>query len=223
MPNPEGPCCISSYAVDPDAPDQVAPVTSPVASGYGPAGGGLTYKIDPGSPKYDKIASAAILACVPISPSRSVGLGAPSAAQTDAVLKNAYGTLVPTSGTNSMIGPRIDNKLAYAIQNTQVEIRFFHKNEEPPLETYGLPDNPNEFYPNEVGWQDTITVTVKYNFPLLPGAGRLLAKYVAPPGGGKDTVSEAIQHNGGVYTYPLEAQATIGNEGEKSMVTYVYQ
>ena len=141
----------------------------------------------------------------------------------DSILKDTYGTLVPSSCANSMIGPRIDNKLAYAMQNTQVEIRFFHKNEEPPLQTYGLPDDPNEFYSNEVGWQDTITVTVKYNFPLLPGAGRLLAKYVAPPGGGKDTVAETIQQNGGVYTYPLEAQATIGNEGEKSMVPYSYQ
>ena len=47
----------------------------------GPASGGLTYKIEPGSPKFNKIASAAILACVPISPSRSVGLGAPAATQ----------------------------------------------------------------------------------------------------------------------------------------------
>ncbi len=31
MPAPEGPCCISSYAVDPDAPDQVAPVANPTA------------------------------------------------------------------------------------------------------------------------------------------------------------------------------------------------
>ncbi len=85
------------------------------------------------------------------------------------------------------------------------------------------PTIPTSSISNEVGWQDTITVTVKYNFPLLPGAGRLLAKYVAPPGGGKDTVAETIQHNGGVYTYPLEAQATIGNEGEKSMVPYSYQ
>jgi hypothetical protein len=223
MADPEGPCCISSYAVDPDAPDQVTPEMNPKAADYGPAGGGLTYKVDPDSPKFRKIASAAILACVPISLSRDVGLGAPNATQTDAVLKNAYGTLAPSSGTNSKIGTRIDNKLAYAIQNTQVELRFYHKNQEPPLTTYYLPDDPNEFYVNEVGWQDTITVKVKYQFPLLPGPGRLLAKYVAPYGGGKDTVAEAIQNQNGLYTYPLQAEATIGNEGEKSAVTYVYQ
>ena len=141
----------------------------------------------------------------------------------DAVLKNAYGTLVPSSSANGRIGPRIDNKLAYAIQNTQVEIRFFHKNEEPPLQTYGLPDDPYEFYPNEVGWQDTITVTVKYNFPLLPGR-RAIAGEVrrAAPARGKTGGGSDPAH-GGVYTYPLEAQATIGNEGEKSVVTYVYQ
>jgi hypothetical protein len=228
MPAPEWTCCISSYSVDPNAPDQAAPDTNSTAAGYGPSSGGLTYLIEPGSPKYQKIASAAILACVPISPSRDVGLGAPSAAQMDEVLKNAYGTLAPSSSSNTKIGPRIDHKLAYAIENTQVEIRFFHKNEEPPLQTYDLGDDINgdlhpNFYPNEVGWQDTITVKVKYQFPLLPGPGRLLAKYVAPPGGGKDTVAESIQKHGGVYTYPLEAEATIGNEGEKSVVTYVYQ
>ena len=75
---------------------------------------------------------------------------------------------------------------------------------------------------NEVGWQDTITVTVNYQFPLLPGPGRMLARYVVGPSG-KDTVAATIQNQGGVYTYPLQASATIGNEGEKSVVTYVYQ
>ena len=221
-PTPEGPCCISSYAVDPDAPDQVAPELDPAAADYGPGSGGLTYKIEPGSPKFDKIASAAILACVPISPSRDLGLQAPTAAQMASVLKNAYGTLSPSSGSNSAIGPRLDRKLAYAMQNTDVQIRFFHKNQEPPLETYYEPDDPGEFYFNEVGWQDTITVTVNYQFPLLPGPGRMLARYVVGPSG-TDKVAAAIQKHGGVYTYPLQASATIGNEGEKSVVTYVYQ
>jgi len=234
MAAPEGPCCISSYAVDPDAPDQVAPELDPTAADYGPSSGGLTYKIEPGSPKFNKIASAAILACVPISPSRDVGSGAPAAAQMemDTVLKNAYGTLAPSSSSNAQIGPRLDHKLAYAVQNTDVQIRFFHKNREPPLEAYYeqsyndprdfVPNDYGEFYFNEVGWQDTITVTVTYQFPLLPGPGRLLARYVAGPSG-KDTVAEAIQNQGSVYTYPLQALATIGNEGEKSVVTYVYQ
>ena len=136
MAAPEGPCCISSYAVDPDAPDQVAPELNPTAADYGPGSGGLTYMIEPGSPKFNKIASAAILACVPISPSRDLGLPAPTAAQMDAVLKNAYGTLAPVRASNTAIGPRLDHKLAYAMQNTDVQIRFYHKNQEPPLQTY---------------------------------------------------------------------------------------
>jgi len=221
MAEPEGPCCISSYSIDPDATDQVAPELNRTASDYGPSSGGLTYKIEPGSRKFDKIASAAILACVPISPSRDLGLQAPTTASMASVLKNAYGTLSPSSGSNSAIGPRLDHKLAYAMNNTEVQIRFFHKNQEPPLETYYEPDDPGEFYFNEVGWQDTITVTVNYQFPLLPGPGRMLARYVVGPGG-RDKVAESIEKHSGVYTYPLQASATIGNEGEKSVVTYVY-
>jgi hypothetical protein len=240
MAAPEGPCCISSYEVDPDAPDQVAPELDATAADYGPSSGGLTYKIAPGSPKFNKIASAAILACVPISPSRDLGLQAPTDGQMDAVLKSVYGTLSPSSSSNSAIGPRLDRKLAYAINSTDVQIRFFHKNQEPPLVTYDegsyyyyliapdtriwdyVPDDFGDFASNEVGWQDTITVTVNYQFPLLPGPGRMLARYVVGPSG-KDTVAATIQNQGGVYTYPLQASATIGNEGEKSVVTYVYQ
>jgi hypothetical protein len=227
LPAPEGTCCISSYEVDPDAPDQVAPETNPKAADYGPSSGGLTYKIDPSGDKYDKIKAAAVLACMPISPSRDVGLGDAGRPHMAAAIKNAYGTLAPSSSANSKIGPRIDHKLAYAIKNTQVEIRFFHKNEEPPLQSYDLGDDINDlplhqnFYPNEIGWQDTITVKVIYNFPLLPGPGRLLAKF-APRPGGRDLTAESIQKNGGVYTYPLEAESTIGNEGEKSSVPYLY-
>ena len=221
MAEPEGPCCISSYSVDPQAPDQTPPELNPTASDYGPGSGGLTYKIQPGSPKFNKIALAAILACVPISPSRDLGLQV-TAAQMDAVLKEAYGTLSPSSSANSAIGPRLDHKLAYAMNNTDVQIRFFHKNQEPPLQTYDQPDDPGEFYFNEVGWQDTITVTVNYQYPLLPGAGRMLARFVAGPGG-TDPVASSIGKHDGVYTYPLQASATIGNEGEKSVVSYVYQ
>jgi hypothetical protein len=227
LPAPEGACCISSYAVDPDAPDQVAPETNPNAADYGPSTGGLTYKIDPNGFKYEKIRVAAVLACMPISPSRDVGAGDSGRPHLAAALKDAYGTLAPSSTASSTVGTRIDRKLAYALQNTKVEVRFFHKNEEPPLQTYDLGDDINDpplhpnFYPNEVGWQDTITVKVTYNFPLLPGPGRILAMF-APRPGGRDITSESIKKNGGVYTYPLEAESTIGNEGEKSSIPYLY-
>jgi hypothetical protein len=222
MPDPEGPCCISSYSLDPNARDQVAPELNPSASDYGPSSGGLTYIIQPGSPKFNKIASAAVLACVPISPSRDLGLGTATATQMDAVLKSAYSTMAPGSTSNGMIGPRLDHKLAYAMKNTDVQIRFYHKNQEPPLETYGEPEDLGEFYFNEVGWQDLITVTVTYQFPLLPGPGRMLARLLPSTGGTQDNVAGKIQRHSGSYTYPLQAQAAIGNEGEKSAVTHVY-
>ena len=108
-------------------------------------------------------------------------------------------------------------------QNTQVEVRFYHKNQEPPLMTYDLPDDPNEFYFNEVGWQDPITVTVNYQFPLLPGPGRLLAKY-SPGPAATDTVAATIQQAGRLlHLSRCRPRPRIGNEGEKSVVTYVYQ
>lgn len=220
----EGPDCISAYSIDPEAKDQVFPVIDPEASGYGPANGGLTYLIDPSGQKYEKIAAAAILACMPISPSRDVGATMPaSATQMATVLKAAYGALSPSSNSNGAVPRRLDNKLAYAMNNTQVEVRFFHKNQEPPLMTYYEWDDPAEFYFNEVGWQDMITVTVKHQFALLPGPGRLLARFAIGPQGGTDEIAETIEKNGKVHVYPLKASASIGNEGEKSAVTYVHR
>ena len=54
---------------------------------------------------------------------------------------------------------------------------------------------PDEvLFRNEFGWQDPITVTVKYHLALLPGPGRLLARYVAGPGGAADRVAQAISN-----------------------------
>jgi hypothetical protein len=222
MASPEGPNCISSYAPDPEATDQVFPVLDPQSPSYGPSGGGVTYLVQPGGPKYEKIASAAVLACMPISPSRDLGFTVPSGTAADDVLKAAYAALVPSSASNGAIPTRLDHKLAYAMSNTTVEVRFFHSNHEPPPVTYFLPDDPGEFYCNEVGWQDPITVTVKYNLALLPGPGRLLATYVVGPGGAPDQVSQAITNHGNFYSYPLTASITMGNQGEKPVIPYVY-
>ena len=120
-----------------------------------------------------------------------------------------------------MIGPRLDHKLAYAMQNTDVQIRFYHKNQEPPLETYGVAGRSRRvlFQRGRLAGHDHGDGELPV--PLLPGPGRLLARYVVGPSG-TDKVASAIQKQGGVYTYPLQAAATIGNEGEKSVVTYVY-
>ncbi|MGO8691288.1 MAG: TadE/TadG family type IV pilus assembly protein [Thermoguttaceae bacterium] len=209
--------CISAYEVDPDAPNQVAPALNPQAANFGPTAGGLTYLVQPGSDKYNKIASAAILACMPISPSRDLGFSAGDAAAAGAVLQEVYASVAPASQSNAAVPARLDHKLAYSSNNTKVQIRFFHKNEEPPLITYFLDPNPAEFAPNELGWQDTVTVTVNHDLALLPGPGRLLARWVVGPGG------QTITDHGTYYSYPLTASITMGNEGEKSALPYVYQ
>ena len=66
--------CISAHYADPEAEDQVPLMLDPLDPNYGPGEGGMTYIIQPGSPKYDKIASAAVMACMSISPSRDLGL-----------------------------------------------------------------------------------------------------------------------------------------------------
>jgi hypothetical protein len=220
----EGPNCISAYRRDPDAPDQRAPVLDPESPAYGPADGGLTYVVEPGfSPKYYRILGAAAMACAPISPSHDYGIplaGNPQVA-TDA-LTSAYLAMVPDAAANGRIPQRLANKMAYAIDNTEVEIRFYHKNSEPPLEvTYFLPPDIAEFRFNEVGWQDPLTVTVKHNLALLPGPGRLLIGLVGSPSTG-DRVSTRTYDKGAVYVYPLRASATLGNEGEKSILQQRY-
>jgi hypothetical protein len=216
----DGANCISSFSLDPAGTDQVAP------SPNGPSDGGETFLVAPGSPKYTKIASAAVLACMPISPSRSLGavLSAQDAA-TAAIIETAYAALAPNSTANPSTNSRIENKLAYAAANTVVEIRFCHSNLEPPLNQqwngpYNIAPYPDEFQFNELGWQDQITVTVKHNLALLPGPGRLLARYVAGIGGQQGSATNVYSD---LYTYPLVASATIGNEGEKPVIPYVYQ
>ena len=186
--------------------------------------GGLTFMVVPGSPKYQKIASAAAMACMPICPSRDLGLelSGPGPAASD-IVKSLYGSIAPDANLNPRASKRLENKLAYAMRNTSVEIRFFHCNREPPLVTHYRQQDPAEFrYLTELGWQDPITVTVNHNLALLPGPGRLLAREVQNPDGSPDEVSETIELVDGVYVYPLSASATLGNEGQKPVIRYVY-
>jgi len=216
--------CFSAYDVDLEAPDQIIPILDPDHPDYGPTPGGMTFRVNPQGPKFFKIASAAVIACMPISPSRDLGLEltgpGPAAAE---ILKALYATIDPGSADNARIARRLENKLAYAMQNTSIEIRFFHSNREPPLVPHDRPPDKEQFrYLQELGWQDPITVTVKHDLALLPGPGRLLAREVSHPDGSPDEVSQKIQQSGGVYVYPLEASATLGNEGEQSVIPYGY-
>jgi hypothetical protein len=220
LPGMEGANCISSFAFDPQAANQDIPEIDPNAADYGPSPGGVYYIVASGSPKYEKIASAAVLGVMPVCPSRDLGFGSqtqwPTAA---AALQSLYTSMAPSAATQPAAMRRIENKLAYALANTSVEIRFYHPNSEPPLQlTYFLPEDPDEFRFNELGWQDQVTVTVRHNLAMLPGPGRLLAKYGLGITGrsGSDVYAD-------VYTYPLSAKATIGIEGEKPVIPYVRQ
>ncbi|MBI1900006.1 MAG: hypothetical protein HYS13_02680 [Planctomycetia bacterium] len=179
-------------------------------------GPGQGYRIAPGSEKFEKIRFAAVMACVPISPSRSVGFR--TSAEELQSLMNVYGALDPEWGTNPMLPVRLHNKLAYSLENTQVEITFLHKESEPPIRRYDIPHNRDEFYYNEVGWQDPIKVTVTHKLALLPGPGRLLARSTVA--GGQDNVSAKIDKSGRTYVRELTASVTMGNEGEKPVLRY---
>jgi hypothetical protein len=197
-------------------------VLDPEAAGYGPSQGGVTCIIEPGSEKYDKIFSAAALALMPISPSRDWGGGGQGDhAGLAAAVKSAYRAIAPGSASNARVSARVDNKLAWAMAATELQIRFYHQNAEPPLLTHFIEDDPTEFRSNELGWQDQIQVKLKYDLALLPGPGRLLARFVPGPSG-DDKVSRNVRQQGDVYVYPLTASAIIGNEGEKPVLQYVH-
>ncbi len=205
----EGANCVAGYYIDPEADDQTP------FSLAGPTSGGMTYRLVESGYKYEKIRSAAVLGCMSASPSRSFGYPAPAAADS---LVAAYLAAAPRSAAaDSAIVARLRNKLAYADANTVVEVRFFHGNAEPPL----LPWTPTEFQPfRELGWQDQITCTVKHNLALLPGPGRLLFRSGLPGIAQSGAAGTNVFRD--LYTYPLSASATIGNEGEKSVIAYVH-
>lgn len=245
--------CISSFAADPETLGQVFPVLDPSHEDYGPgrASEGVTYLVRPSGPKYGKVATAAALACMPVCPSRDVGVAlTDQGARLADVVETAYGALAPASAANPKVFDRLRNKLAYALAATSVEIRFFHPNSEPPLVGYPhltdarYGDLP-EFQFNELGWQEPITVKVTHRLALLPGPGRLLARWspsrVDPysPSAGEvyqpeyassDRYAEPYEPSeddpsriGEVYVFCVTASATLGNEGEKSVIRYVHE
>lgn len=182
------------------------------------------YQLTPGGRKHQKIHQAAVLACLPLAPSRSLG-DAPNfaALETAHALAKVYLGLSPSSAANTRIPDRLANKLTYSFENTEVDVQFTHRmgephwNREPPLRLrYFTSPYPEEFQWNEVGWRDVITVTVTHHMALLPGPGRLLAR----PTHATDAVSQGIQQRRGTYVWPISATATLGNEGEKPLKTY---
>jgi len=191
---------------------------------------GAPYVVDFGvaqsSPKYTKIFEAAALACVPIAPSRAVretDLSALGRTSADDGLVALYATLVPASASNSVMPQRLRNKLAYSLQNTRVIISFVDKNSAagPTYNPGGHPQVEN--FPNEVGWQDPVTIEVLHQFRLLPGPGRFLARLLTRYDGRTDTVAPTIRQQGIIHTTQLRGSATLTVEGLKSVRPHVQQ
>ncbi|QDU37277.1 hypothetical protein Mal4_15870 [Maioricimonas rarisocia] len=185
-----------------------------------------------GSGKLEKIFSAAVLACAPIAPSRalaSVDRSVLDSIGADEVMREVYTRLAPSSTSNSRIGQRIDNKLAYSLQNTRVTLLFEDKNS-----STGPTYNPQghdwgwqpqfAYYPNEVGWEDPVTITVTHDFALLPGAGGFLAaRLLNRADGREDRVSPRIATRDGFYSTRLQASATMTIEGIQSVKPYIHE
>jgi hypothetical protein len=222
----EGSNCVVGYTYGSATTDQTTGAT------------GATYVLGDSGVKYEKIRLAAVLGCLPTSPSRNLGASlSGDDATTAANLIAAYNALTQTStgATSNAVTNRIQNKLSFADANTAIEITFFHSDAEIPpnvgdsspalnfVGTMGadcyLISNLGAtlcFLPNEIGWRDPITVTVTHNLALLPGPGRLLAAFSSSGQKGSNGVYNDT------YTYQLSAAATIGNEGERPVVSYVY-
>ncbi len=187
------------------------------------AGYGTEYFVAPGSPKFEKIRFAAALACMAVCPSRDLGYDA-QGIPVDA-LQRLYLCLDADAAENRRVPQRLRNKIAYSLANTAVEIRFLHPDtdpphREPPLQRYWLLHDPSEFNPNELGWQDQITVTVRHKFALLPGPGRFLANAAAGSLNLPESLRPRVQQQGSVYVRELTATCTLGNEGEKPVLPY---
>lgn len=190
------------------------------------------------SPKLQTIRSAAVQAIAPICPSANLGATAsPTMLNLRQIQaqQSAYATLIPASQSNSRIAARLRNKLQYADQNTFVTLRWFDANSHQGRDSLSHrsynprnhPDPAVVFDPHEVGWQDPLTVRVEHQFALLPGPGRLLAKYIVRADGQPDSVAQRIQTASGysqrVNTVRIFAESTLSNEGIKSVRPYVYE
>lgn len=184
------------------------------------------YRVPPDSAKFEKIRLAAATALMSVCPSRDTGItvDATGEAAGDS-LERTYLAMSPTSVSNTRVPPRLRNKLAFALHNTNVEIEIRHKGSEPELEAFDPETGIPYFQYNEYGWQDQLVVTVNHSFALLPGPGRFLAKSTprqdsvnASP---RDRIAEQIRHENGIFVYPMSATVRLNNEGQKSVLPYV--
>lgn len=212
----------ASYGEDDDGQNELPPGIQP--------GTPLTVTIadatSGGSRKYQKILSAAALACATISPSRATPEGSPGlAGNVSSSARLLYQSIDPASSSNSRIGQRLDRKLAYSFENTHIDLLFEDRNsvERNGTRTYNPIGHPIVVHnPAEVGWQDPITVTVYHDLALLPGAGNFLSKLLVPADGKSDRVAPRIKQESGVYKTRIFASATMTNEGIQSLRPFIH-
>ena len=199
--------------------------------------------------KLDYPFRSAVAACATISPSRHLGLALTANAQDHFLASRTAWQQFAGPNASASNNARLSNKYSYSYWNTEVWIRFQNLNSNIGP-TYNPIGNPARSYiPNEIGWRDPITVTVRHNLALLPGPGRFLAKYLVRPGGPPDLVSHRIsqwagprrqiatgdteassgrstphdpKYNQRVYATTIWARATVTNDGIKSLVPYVH-
>ena len=187
---------------------------------------GQQFLVSPAGEKFSKIHQAATLACMPLGPSRNLGYELDPASQsTHEALSKQFRGANPNSRTNDLISTRLRNKLAYSYPNTSVQLTLWHRYKhrwhwwsEPPLQVrYDVPPYRDEYYLNEVGWQDELTAQVMFNLPLLPGPVR----FFAPTGNFAtiEGVNPAIDASGETFIWPISASATMGVEGEKPLIS----
>jgi hypothetical protein len=176
---------------------------------------GAEYRVLPGTALHAKIRHAAVVACAPIAPSRNLaGIAAAGAQDEIADAFYAYGVAIaPQLAENTRVRPRLQNKLRYSAAATDLDLTFVspYWDRIPPFD-----------YP-WVGWQDQVRATVTHDFALLPGPARVLSRRVGSTSATTfDGLSQVLQRRAVVYTIPLTATCTLGNEGEHSARHYVY-
>jgi hypothetical protein len=202
------------------------------------------------SDKFRRIRTAVVLGAAPAGPSRDIEFRSSAttsgSGQAVAGAQRLYRELVPGSSGNQRIDARLANKITYADRNTLVWIEWRDARQGAAADqtdsiaspTYNPIDHPYAaadyerygYKPNEVGWQDPVTVYVIHRFALLPGPGRLVKDLLIRPVGVPARIRQRIPEEWSTtpmtetntYAAIIPAAATMTNEGLKSDRPYAH-
>jgi hypothetical protein len=182
------------------------------------------FEVSPSGAKYRHVHLAAAMACMPICPSRAQRVPPPPAD----LITSLYGAYEAATEAGRPQRRRVlQNKMAYALEHTHVSFKLEHPDVplEPPLHWQWIWYGDwwywnwwrySEFWHDEIGWRDAISVTVTHDYALLPGPGRWLLRRTGPT----DNVAANTSRSRNTYTYRLSATMTMQNEGLKSTRRY---